>query len=185
MVADWNLRSKGRQSQSANSSHYFIASNTDRAFLCALHAPEDWRRSWALLALLQHVHALLAGNDRDRPRNKPDRVLPILRDHASALFLSDCRMGVWRTRQDLAYLLHLDAHRRPSTARWHTCDGILGRNHRHGLGRKQFRRESFHSPFPSKAGSRRSHVFWTLCQNRAVWPSCMAALSLRRSTYPD
>src|SRR5437879_2836192 len=185
MVADWNLRSKGRQSQSANSSHYFIASNTDRAFLCALHAPEDWRRSWALRALLQPVHALLAGNDRDRPRNKPDRVLPILRDHASALFLSDRRMGVRRTRQDLAYLLHLDACRCLGATCRHTRNWILGRNHRHGLGSKQFRRESFHSPFPSKAGSRRSHVFWTLRQNCAVWRSCMAALSLRRSTYPD
>src|SRR5437660_10400462 len=137
MVADWNIRSKSRQSQSTNSSHYFIASDIDRAFLRALHAPKDWRRSWALRALLQPVHALLAGNDRDSSRNESDRVLPILRDHASALFLSDRRMGVRRTRQDLAHLLHLDAHRRPSTARWHTCDGILGRNYRHGLGCKQ------------------------------------------------
>src|SRR5207237_8897033 len=37
MVADWNLRSKGRQSQSANSSHYFIVSTTDSSFLCSLH----------------------------------------------------------------------------------------------------------------------------------------------------
>src|SRR5207237_2396540 len=106
MVADWNLRSKGRQSQSANSSHYFIASNTDRAFLCALHAPEYWRRSWALRALLQPVHALLAGNDRDRPRNKPDRVLPILRDHARSLFFSDRCMGVVLMRLALASLLY-------------------------------------------------------------------------------
>src|SRR5437016_12561249 len=178
MVADWNLRSKGRQSQSANSSHYFIASNTDRAFLPALHAPEDWRLSWAIRALLQPVHALLAGNDRDRPRNKPDRVLPILRDHASALFLSDRRMGVRRTRQDFSHLLHLDALGRPSTARRHTCDGFLGRNYRHGLGCKQ-PCESVHGPLPRKAGSRRRHVFRTLRQDRTVWPPRMAALGLR------
>src|SRR5438876_10584967 len=111
MVADWNLRSKSRQSQSTNSSHYFIASNIDRAFLRAIHASENWRRSWALRSLLQPLHALLPGNDRNGSRNKSDRVLPILRDHACALLLSDRRMGVRRTRQDLAYLLHLDACR--------------------------------------------------------------------------
>src|SRR2546425_7278672 len=178
MVADWNIRSKSRQSQSTNSSHYFIASDIDRAFLRALHAPKDWRRSWALRALLQSVHALLAGNDRDGSRNKPDRVLPVLRDHASALFLSDRRMGVWRARQDLAYLLHLDAHRSPSTARRHTCDGILGRNYGHGFGRKQLCREPVYRPFPGKAGSRRRHVFRALRQDRTVWPSRMAALCL-------
>src|SRR5438874_6720792 len=179
MVADWNIRSKSRQSQSTNSSHYFIASDIDRAFLRALHAPKDWRRSWALRALLQPVHALLAGNDRDSSRNKPDRVLPILRDHASALFLSDRRMGVRRTRQDFSHILHLDARRRVGPTRWHTRNGILGRNYRHGLGRKQLRREPVHSPFPSKAGSRRSHVFRALRQDRPVWPSRVAALGLR------
>src|SRR5437667_11124825 len=178
MVADWNIRSKSRQSQSTNSSHYFIASDIDRAFLRALQAPKDWRRSWALRALLQPVHALLAGNDRDSSRNKPDRVLPVLRDHASALFIADRRMGVRRTRQDFSHILHLDARRRVSPTRWYTRNGILSRNHGHGFGRKQLCREPVYRPFPGKAGSRRRHVFRTLRQDRTVWPSRMAALCL-------
>src|SRR5438309_9996272 len=185
MVTDRNLWSKSGQPQSANTSHNFIAGRSDRSLLCSIHASENWRRSWALRSLLQPLHALLPGNDRNGSRNKSDRVLPILRDHASALLLSDRRMGVRRTRQDLAYLLHLDACRCLGATCRHTRNWILGRNHRHGLGRKQFRRESFHSPFPSKAGSRRSHVFWTLCQNCPVWPPRLVALSLRRSTHSN
>src|SRR5438128_12493937 len=106
MVTDRNLWSKSRQPQSANTSHNFTAGRSDRSLLCAIHASENWRRPWALRSLLQPLHALLPGDDRNSSRNKPDRVLLILRDHASALILSNRRMVLCRTRHDLAYVLH-------------------------------------------------------------------------------
>src|SRR6266446_638066 len=108
MVANRNVRSKGRQSQPPHSPHNFIARCADRALLRAVHASKNWRRSWTIRALLQPLHALLPRNDRDSSRNKPDRVLPFLRDHAGPILLSDCRMGVWRKKQDLSHIFHMD-----------------------------------------------------------------------------